>query len=129
MLSHTEGKLFATGNYVRTLNGALVFISSIAVRKQEEAEADARRLVACWNMCDGKSTDQIEKMIEVGNNLEKVMDYAYQTVLERDEALGVLRGLLSSPDGGTYRMRPENETVKKAKAVLAKHQKVNHENE
>ncbi len=32
----------------------------------EEAEANARRLVACWNACEGIATDELEKITMTG---------------------------------------------------------------
>ena len=32
----------------------------------EEAEANARRLVACWNACEGMATDALEKITMTG---------------------------------------------------------------
>ena len=33
---------------------------------KEEAEANARRLVACWNACEGMATDVLEKITMTG---------------------------------------------------------------
>lgn len=33
---------------------------------KEEAEANARRLVACWNACEGMATDALEQISRIG---------------------------------------------------------------
>lgn len=38
---------------------------------QAMAEANARRMVACWNACDGISTDDLERIAAIGG-LEKL---------------------------------------------------------
>ena len=88
-MSHTKGKLSLDkyGN-IKTegaddfrLNGATLSSSSLAV-------ANTRRLVACWNACDGLPTKKLEDVrdwekagIETANTLRK----------ERDELLAVLK--------------------------------------
>lgn len=56
----------------------------------EEAEANARRLVACWNACEGISTDNLEN-----NQPVKWLAQQYNNAIkQRDELMEALRELL-----------------------------------
>ena len=39
----------------------------------EEAEANARRLVACWNACEGMATDELEEITRTGWMADKAL--------------------------------------------------------
>lgn len=60
-------------------------------------DADARRLVACWNACDGLGTDLLENIQTVGDTLKS--RFAQRDAAEarltaqRDELLQMLRRL------------------------------------
>lgn len=43
---------------------------------KEEAEANARRLVACWNACEGMETDELEEIARTGGMLGPREDVA-----------------------------------------------------
>ena len=56
----------------------------------EEAEANARRLVACWNACEGMTTDELEEIAQTGGMLgprEDVAKIAEQRDKLRDALL------------------------------------------
>ena len=56
----------------------------------EEAEANARRLVACWNACEGIATDELEEIARTGGMLgprEDVAKIAEQRDKLRDALL------------------------------------------
>ena len=106
-MSHTEGKLSyqhrkrKDGMYSTEIfdeDGETVFTAAWYPVKTEDGgtvtnrEANARRLVACWNFWIGAST----KMIEEGNALYKypgleIVDEMGKAKQERDEALDMLR--------------------------------------
>ena len=50
---HTQGRLEASGHIVRTADGK----GAIA-----DTPEDARRLAACWNACDGSTTEDLERL-------------------------------------------------------------------
>lgn len=73
---HTPGKLVQAGldtktslymREVRDENNCLVAFSGSL--PAEQAHANARRLVACWNACDGISTDALERVANSGQNM------------------------------------------------------------
>lgn len=55
----------------------------------EEGEANARRLVACWNACIGIPTEYVEAATGVGD----ISAFRQRTAAERDELLAALRDL------------------------------------
>lgn len=56
---------------------------------------DARRIVACWNACEGLSTEAIETIAALGGVLHK-MPVAAGLVVQRDELLNALRELVEA---------------------------------
>ncbi len=78
-MSHTEGKLKADGALIKNQNGEMVAATE---GSQSNHEANARRLVACWNALLPFTTEQVEN----GIDLVKLMQ-------ERDELLATLRDL------------------------------------
>ena len=55
----------------------------------EEAEANARRLVACWNACEGMATDELEEIARTGGMLGPREDVA-KIAEQRDKLRDVL---------------------------------------
>ena len=55
----------------------------------EEAEANARRLVACWNACEGIATDELEEIARTGGMLGPREDVA-KIAEQRDKLRDVL---------------------------------------
>lgn len=84
----------------------------------EPNKANARRLLACWNACDGVSTENLE-----ANDSVKALADNYNAIkAQRDELLGALKGLLEVADfisenvpGAGWRMAQH-----KARAVINK---------
>ena len=56
---------------------------------KEEAEANARRLVACWNACEGIATDELEEIARTGGMLGPREDVA-KIAEQRDKLRDVL---------------------------------------
>jgi len=102
---HTEGKLTispdlrwiigADGNRVASTGGALT-------RSLEQNEANARRLVACWNACDGLPQDALDGgwtasgLSKFAHGLEISLE---RMAKERDELVSVLRSYRGSEWG------------------------------
>ena len=55
----------------------------------EEAEANARRLVACWNACEGMAADELEEIARTGGMLGPREDVA-KIAEQRDKLRDVL---------------------------------------
>jgi hypothetical protein len=86
MSEHTEGKLMLDRTSLCDKRGILVAWTETSSRSDEENEANARRLVACWNACGNIPTKWLESVSEELS----VRSFA-QTIQERDELLAVLR--------------------------------------
>jgi hypothetical protein len=121
-MSHTEGKLTVhNAMRIKDENGVSVATLAISPNSDEISEANARRLVACWNACAGIPTDALEThdifcaQTNVGLKNTELKQ-------ERDEALDVLRTVGSDIATTIYRLDKETEAC--VNAILAKHQKV-----
>ena len=71
---------------------------------KEEAEANARRLVACWNACEGIATDELEEIARIGGMLGPREDVA-KIAEQRDELREALQSIAE------YWNRDQNETA------------------
>lgn len=70
-----------------------------------EAAANARRLAAAWNLCEGAPTDALEKISDVG-----------RLILEHAELVAALVNILNSQPGGVI----ESNYRVEARALLAR---------
>ena len=61
----------------------------------EEAEANARRLVACWNACEGMATDELEEIARTGGMLGPREDVA-KIAEQRDKLRDALQVLVDA---------------------------------
>lgn len=103
MGEHTKGTLTFVNSYqqpeIRTPDGQ--FIAAVGAYNL----ADARRLVACWNACDGTVTDMLEELIPLGG-IGALADSITQMRVQRDELLEALQGLVTAvetPDADSLR--------------------------
>lgn len=66
----------------------------------DELAANARRMVACWNACDGITTERLE---DLGRSLMQHLfgadERAARMVKERDELLAHLQAMVDEDDG------------------------------
>lgn len=70
---------------------ATVYIDDAPVHDyNREQRANARRLVACWNACEGISTDELVQIADTGGMLGPREDVA-RIAAQRDELLAALR--------------------------------------
>ena len=59
---HAQGPLTADARlYLRDRDGNIIARLACTTGKYESEEMNARRLVACWNACQGLTTDDLEK--------------------------------------------------------------------
>lgn len=88
----------------------------VSQRSDGECEANARRLVACWNACEGLDTETLELMAS-GNapSLREIFGEHGQLWGQRDELLAALRGLLDALPSATT-----HPAIKAARAAIAK---------
>ena len=86
MSEHTPGKLVLSEDGLPELNNQNQIIESekcdLIVYFQFTNKADARRLVACWNACDGIETDLLENIVMTGGTLKS--RFALRTQEERE---------------------------------------------
>lgn len=95
----------------------------MVIRRQYRS-SQCRRLVACWNACNGLDTDDLEASSV--NIIHKLHDDAAKRVLsERDEMLGLLTELMDTElaelacDGSHA---PVEDLLGRIQETLAKHQ-------
>lgn len=77
-------------------------------------QIDARRLVACWNACDGIQTNELEHIANTGGMLGPREDVA-RIASQRDELLAELEKIATSVDIDTLRA-----AIDCARAALSK---------
>lgn len=81
---------------------------------QDATEANARRLAACWNACDGMSTEDVEACPDGG--LLHLAEFANEMVLQRDALLEALRHI----EGATMDLSCDRRTIREAaRAAIA----------
>ena len=102
---HTQGRLRIAGRETRGLPHTLVAANTLLFRVYSEAFGDveqeganARRLVACWNACDGIPTEVLEHYYGDKGGLDAALDEASlrdhtTAAQQRDELLAALRRL------------------------------------
>lgn len=59
-------------------------------------EADARRLVACWNACEGISTENLERATASGD----LAVFGQDVMRDRDELIEFVRTYIAARDSG-----------------------------
>lgn len=118
--AHTKGQLVAkkdgviVGGPVRELPKGPVQsqIASVCCVEDADQQANARRLVACWNACDGSETEDLERL---GANFIKplidLIDY-------RDAARTLLSDALESFDDNS---REDHEVADRIRKFLKGH--------
>ena len=79
----------------------------------EEAESNARRLVACWNACEGIETDELEEIARTGGMLGPREDVA-KIAEQRDKLRDALKSCI---EYGA--MTGDDWVADKARAALA----------
>lgn len=130
---HTPGRLFVTESQEHwgrvnchiTAEVDQAMIGSIWVNSTEQNRADARRLVACWNACDGIDTYALDLMtgdLSIKNQITatgkahtKPTHRAVEYRRQRDELLAALKALMSQTNSGELA-----EALDKARAAIAK---------
>lgn len=97
-MSHTQGKLsiseIGVGFEIQDQDGNVLFQSQQVPKdsRHDRRIANARRLVACWNACDGISTEELEAGFSIG--LIRTIRSRNAVERQRDELLFALIDLL-----------------------------------
>lgn len=123
---HTQGKLaIGCGTDIVTFqNGRIMDVASVYCHViNGRAEANAQRIVACWNACDGIDTADL-KAGSV-NIIQKLHDEAAKLVLaQRDELLAALNLLKATDFGANVKTADDERHMDKvaafARAAIAK---------
>lgn len=94
-MSHTEGRLEVVTEcpgeccwHIQRVGNTDEFQRITSLEMREE---DARRLVACWNYCEGVPTHEIENSESDGDRLRGVYAAKVYAEKERDELVEALR--------------------------------------
>lgn len=122
---HTKGQLLTAGDYP---NGKTSICTHTGTGWREIAkaktEADARRLVACWNMLEGETTENIEAnplpamLDKLESHIESIETNFLKVAAQRDELLAALKDVLAwGTDENYQHARASSE---KARAAIAK---------
>lgn len=125
MSKHNKGRLHLAGRETRGLPHSLVASKTLLFRVYSEAFGDieeetdnARRLVACWNLCDGISTKNLETNLPV-----RVLAQRYNAVLKDRDALRAalvrMHKVCMAMDLEADRQRPTEEEYQTATAQAA----------
>jgi hypothetical protein len=99
---HTPGRLEANDKRSKGGGGFSIFAGGqyIGFVSDSDAitdwEANARRLVACWNACEGLSTEALERMGTLDRARVQLDAIRSQAIAQRDELLAVVQELEES---------------------------------
>ena len=114
---HTPGQLLTAGDYP---NGQTSICTHTGTgwREVAKAEADARRLVACWNACLEVPTELLENLADDGATIAPIYR---DLIVQRDELLAALKVMLRDyaavHDIGDLELQP---AIYQARAAIAK---------
>ena len=106
---HTQGRLFFAyddNGFYEIGSDANSLRIAFTYGEGETDESNARRLVVCWNACEGIPTARVEA------GAVDILAYSMDIKAQRDELLDALEGLMYWDNG-----KPEWEV---ARAVIAK---------
>lgn len=95
---HTPGRLTVRGGYSIYADDGKTPVADTCLTNSvpDNDEANARRLVACWNACEGIDTETLEKEPEMKKWVASYLERARQ----RNELLEALNGLLAYFESG-----------------------------
>lgn len=104
MSTHTPGRLTVTHNswetstiYCEGKEVARVHMDSEAHEDDEQHCENARRLVACWNACDGLPTESLEKLGTLDRANVEMNVFRAHLLAQRDALLAELHRMENHP--------------------------------
>ena len=89
MSAHTPGRVNVQHPNAGERGWEVAFEPGLQQLCQDITEANARRLVACWNACESIDTEYLE-----GD--DSLPHYARRLMAQRDELLAALRGMMDA---------------------------------
>ncbi|UNY40551.1 hypothetical protein KLER11_gp82 [Pararheinheimera phage vB_PsoM_KLER1-1] len=92
---HTPEPWTADGNYIRSNEGDVIAACEGDITPFVIDEANARRIVACVNACDGISTDNLEQNKPIKDGLHGLNERIRVAEMQRDQLLVALGQALS----------------------------------
>lgn len=97
MSTHTPGRLKVRGGFSIYADDGKTPVADTCLTNSvpDNDEANARRLAACWNACEGLDTESLEK-----HSLASVTSKLLKAKTQRDELATALSGLLSYFESG-----------------------------
>jgi hypothetical protein len=140
-MSRTQGKLTHRSFSIYAADGKTPVADTCLTNSvPDNDEANARRLVACWNACDLMPTEDVERLAEIGEGVMRLSVLADDNRVERDrlsainaellEALETLMGVIISAGlsnlsrgvqlGPTVWYVKASDAMDSAKAAIAK---------
>ena len=103
---HTQGRVKVQHPHAGERGYEVAFEPGLEQLCQNITEANARRLAACWNACDGISTEALEVPGIIQQRIESACGELYEVKRQRDELLAALRMVMAcagdisaAPDG------------------------------
>lgn len=120
MSGHTPGRLVVRGGYSIYADDGKTPVADACLTNSvaDKDEANARRLVACWNACEGISTDELETTGGAAVGWTRTASKLIHATTQRGELLEALNGLLH--EVGFGRIVLDTTASTKARAAIAK---------
>lgn len=111
---HTPGRLKAIKHSIYSDDEGHSVAMTFLISQSEHDEANARRLVACWNACEGISTESLESGQPMMAVFQKEQSRADRAEVGRDELLAALKHIASHGN------KMDFDAVAYARAAIAK---------
>ena len=113
---HTPGRLKVQHPHAGERGWEIALEPGLEQVCQDVTEANARRLVACWNACEGISTDELETTGGAAVGWTRTASKLMHATKQRDQLLAALKAIIA--DGLHCDVVPH--LHKKARAAIAK---------
>jgi hypothetical protein len=113
----TPGKLKTSYTHLRHVltDGGFVLAVCSADPGLTTTQANARRIVACWNACEGLYTESLERNEPLAAQIVKSANAAHIAAQQRDELLEALVDLVA-----LYPLDSTDAIITSARAAIAK---------
>lgn len=116
MSEHTPGRI----QLAKEFDGHIMTTDGLAVADccldyssldHDQQVSNARRLVACWNACEGVSTEALERLGTLDRARVELDVIRSQAVAQRDELLAALQGVAAIAHSGGLVEMPESDAL------------------
>lgn len=95
---HTPGRLLSVGAIIEDADGGTVAYITEAAELTPRQKANQRRLVACWNACEGLHTESLERGPALADQIVDALNRAHAAETQRDELLEALEQMVAIHD-------------------------------